>query len=190
MGCHTAAMAGSAQRTAVISLLKDAARESEAAVGRYLADGTRSPGLHFTRPVTLALALLGEYAERAELSEDDLALLRGACSDAAAVCRVQPPSPPVLEAAERFAQVEAICNDALGKQAPSPECAWRRFLFPDCDLEVARVGGRWRVRSGGHEVEQKLLDAALDELFEFSNSRYAELTVQILSWHSADPAAS
>lgn len=173
-----------------MSLLKHAAGESEAAVSRYLADGTRSPGPHFTRPVTLALALLGEYAERAELGEDDLALLRAACSDAAAVCRVQPPSPAILEAAERFAEVEAVCNRALGVHASSAECNWRRFLFPDCDLEVARVGSRWRVRGGGREVEEKLLDAVLDELFEFSNSRYAELTVQILSWHSAEPAAS
>jgi hypothetical protein len=187
--CHTPAMSGPAKPSGVIApALARAASGCETAVARHLAGRKRQPGLHFSRPVTLAIALLGEYGERTALSEEDIELLGSACAEAAAACRSQPPDEPLLVAAELFADVARASATALGTPAPEPDPPeWRRFLFPDADLEVARDSGSWRVRVGTKETERKLLDDALAELLSLSNHRLGELTVQILLWHNGPP---
>jgi hypothetical protein len=175
-------MPGSGKRTEVLSLFGEATRNCEQAVARHL-ESARSPGLHFSKPVTLAIALLAEYGERSELGDDDLALLGTAAAEAAAACRSQPPGEAIVAATAAFAEVARVCNQLIQPSAdPSETAGWRRFSFSDADIEVSRTEASWRVRAGGRESEHKLLDEALNELLQLSNFRIGQLTVQILDW--------
>jgi hypothetical protein len=183
-------MPGRAERTGLASTLAEAAAGCEQAIGAYLAGSSRRPGLHFSRPVTLAIALLAELAERGELIDEDLQLIANACGEAAAACRSQPPDPALLAATKRFSDVDGTCRAALDRLPAEPGgLEWKRFLFPDADVEVARDGGRWRIRAGRSESEQRLLDDALSRLLPpLSSSRIGELSVQILLWNSGSAA--
>jgi hypothetical protein len=156
----------------------------EQAITTYLNDRDRPPSLAFSQKTTLALALLAEYSRRERLDEDDLRLLGEACADAAATCHSQPPEDTLVTAAAAFTATANACRRRLG-QAPStpPNATWRRFLYNQTAIEVARSAAGWHVRHGTQQADNKLLDLALDELLTASNAQIAALTIQILDWH-------
>jgi hypothetical protein len=145
------------------------------------------PGAELNRWALFAIALLEATAAAQELEDDDLRRIRDAVSSAAAVSRTQAPDETALALAAAFAEVETICESALGTGATR---TGRRFLFPEADVTVTRVGERWRVRSGAIEFEDALLAIALGLTCSWlSTGRVGELAIQILDWNAQPGAA-
>ena len=74
-------------------------------------------------------------------------------------------------------------------ETPPDERPWKRFVFADADLDVARTPECWHVRARRHEAKNKLLDIVLEEVVTATNTRLAEMTVQILDWFAHDKLA-
>jgi hypothetical protein len=172
----------SVERAALAATFDESSRKCEEAVARHVAARAEPPSVHFSSGVTLAIGLLSTVAAR-EVDVEDIRLVHDACATAAAVCRTEPPDEAVVEAATVFAAVEWTCLQALDVRAIRQEgVRWRRFLFPDADVEAARGAGQWVVRSGGVAAENRVLRAALERVLRCSQSRLDAITVQILAW--------
>lgn len=172
-------MTESVARTLLPSFFARVAQSCEELVAVHAA-GTPTD-VHFQRQVLLALAALAACGRREETYDADIALVRNAAADAAAVCRTQAPEESVIRIAEQFDAVVDVCDEALG--AGRPPVAGHRFLFPDLDVTVERLPRGWRARTtDGREVEARLLDVALGRLSGLSGHRIAERAVQIMDW--------
>jgi hypothetical protein len=165
--------------------IAEAARNSEQAVSEYLRDRGGPPSLAFSQQVTLALALLAEYSQREAANEDELRLLAEACADAAAACHSQPPEQALAVAAAAFSDTARACRTQLGAMPTKPSGAtWRRFVYDQTAVDVARSPAGWHVRAGERQANNRLLDLALEEILSRSNSEIAKLTIQILDWQA------
>jgi hypothetical protein len=170
---------GPVQRTGLVASIAEAAASCRSAFRRHV-DVCGVPGAELNRWALFAIALLEATADAQDLGDGDLRGIRDAASSAAAVSRTQIPEETALALAAAFSEVERICGAALGAGATS---AARRFLFPDADVTVTRVGVRWRVRSGAIEFEDALLAIALGLTCSWlSTGRVGELALQILDW--------
>jgi hypothetical protein len=176
---------GSAARSMLPAFFVRAAEACKEAVTAHLA--AHSADAHFERHVLFALATLtAAGAENVDPTDDDLSLLRDVCDAAAAVCRTEQPDDGLVAVAACFQETVHACDGALGRTAEPSR--WQRFLFKDADVTILRLPRAWRVRNGSMEAREKLLDVALDDVLPLSSHRIAELTVQILAWHTHDPA--
>jgi len=61
---------------------------------------------------------------------------------------------------------------------------WRRFVYDRTAIDVARSPAGWHVRVGDRQADNRLLDLALEETLDVSNTEIAKLTIQILDWQA------
>ena len=167
-----------AERTAETAFFAAVGKETRDAVAVHLS-ATRAD-LRFQRQIVLVLAVLDGTAGRDRVEAVDYRLAHDAASDAAAVCRTQPPSASIFAVADRLDEVVRVCARALALRA---EDGSQRFLFADADLEVLCTRGSWRVRTADAETESRRLESALSTALPgTAEMRIAELAEQIIGW--------
>ena len=179
-------MVGSLHRSALAASFGLAAEPCRDALSSYIE--SEQPGGHFERHTRLALAVLDRCSVRADLDDAGVRNVREVLSDAAAVCRTGRPDDGVVAVAACFEGIVSGCDAALANvERVDDVVPWRRFFFADADIDVARIGRRWRVRTQpGGTAEAASLDVALGDVLALSNHRLGAMTVQVLGWCEHD----
>ncbi len=177
-------MSGATRRADLLDFLGRAAEACAEAVALHLKEA--HPDLRFQRQILFALAAMEGVASQAEVESADIRLVPTTASDAAAVCRTQPPDDAIQAVTARFEEVVIACDGVLGDGPSGKETRrWERFLFADADVSVSREPPLWRVRGAVGEASHKLLDIALEDLLlPLASHRIGELTVLILDWYA------
>jgi hypothetical protein len=173
-------MTGLVATTELGALFEQAARTCRDAFAAHLETG--APDRRFQQQTLFAVAVLDGCAAHAEIEVADVQLVARAASDAAAVCRTEPPDPALAGAVSCLEAVVAACLHAVGEPPDPADEGWRRFLFADADLAVQRGPRRWRIRVAGQVTEQTMLDVALEDALGLRPARTAALAVSILDW--------
>ena len=138
----------------------------------------------FEQYVVLAIAALEQAAAQDDLEPADLRFVAAAAADAAAVCRTEEPSPAVTALTVELEHAARACDELLIGDAPTvPAEPWRRFLFDGLDVDVRRIGRRWRIRVGTVEKEAGTIDEAVSNLLPSAAAgRIGPIAFQILDW--------